>query len=121
MDIRQSTDGWHPTACILCYVNCGIEVMTAGRDLVRVRGDRAHPSTRGYLCQKAQRLDFYQNHADRLTTPLRRRADGAFEPLDWDTAIAEIAPRLTELRRTYGGQAYAIYGGGGQGNHLGGA
>jgi anaerobic selenocysteine-containing dehydrogenase len=102
-------------------VNCGIEVQTEGRHIVRVRGDRAHPSTRGYLCQKAQRLDFYQNHADCLTTPLRRRTDGTFEPLDWDTALAEIAQRLNELHRTCGGQAFALYGGGGQGNHLGGA
>jgi len=102
-------------------VNSGIEVQTEGRHIVRLRGDKAHPSTRGYLCQKAQRLDFYQNHADRLTTPLRRCADGTFEPLDWDTALAEIAQRLNELRSTYGGQAFAFYGGGGQGNHLGGA
>jgi anaerobic selenocysteine-containing dehydrogenase len=121
MDVQHSTPAWYPTACILCYVNCGIEVQTEGRHIVRVRGDRAHPSTRGYLCQKAQRLDFYQNHADRLTTPLRHRTDGTFEPLDWDTALAEIAQRLNELHRTYGGQAFALYGGGGQGNHLGGA
>ena len=70
MTDRQNTSEWQSTACILCYVNCGIEVMTAGRSLVRVRGDKAHPSTQGYLCQKAQRLNFYQNHADRLTTPL---------------------------------------------------
>ncbi len=121
MDTQQDPNGWHPTACILCYVNCGIEVMTAERDIVRVRGDKAHPGTRGYLCQKAQRLNFYQNHADRLTTPLRRRPDGSFAAIDWDTALGEIAQRLNQLRRAYGGKAFAFYGGGGQGNHLGGA
>lgn len=121
MTAQQSTNGWHSTACILCYVNCGIEVQTAGRDIVRVRGDKAHPSTHGYLCQKAQRLNFYQNHADRLTTPLRRRPDGGFEAIDWDTAFAEIAQRLKKIQRAYGGKAFAFYGGGGQGNHLGGA
>src|SRR5713101_4570630 len=121
MNARQSPNEWRPTACILCYVNCGVEVMTEGRNLVRVRGDKTHPSTRGYLCQKAQRLNFYQNHADRLTTPLRRRADGSFAAIDWDTALAEIAQRLNHLRGEYGGKAFAFYGGGGQGNHLGGA
>ncbi len=121
MNARQSPNEWRPTACILCYVNCGIEVMTEARNIVRVRGDKAHPSTRGYLCQKAQRLNFYQNHADRLTTPLRRRADGSFEAIDWDTALTEIAQRLNAIRREYGGKAFAFYGGGGQGNHLGGA
>ena len=85
MNEQQTASIWRPTACILCYVNCGIEVMTEGRGITRVRGDKAHPSTQGYLCQKAQRLNFYQNHADRLTTPLRRRADGSFAAIDWDT------------------------------------
>jgi anaerobic selenocysteine-containing dehydrogenase len=118
---QQQSQTWHSTACILCYVNCGIEAMTDGRNIVRVRGDKAHPGTHGYLCQKAQRLNFYQNHADRLTTPLRRRPTGGFEAIDWDTALTEIAHRLNLIRKNYGGKAFAFYGGGGQGNHLGGA
>jgi anaerobic selenocysteine-containing dehydrogenase len=110
----------HATACILCSRNCGIEVTLEGRRLAKVRGDERHPISRGYLCQKAARLDHYQNHADRLTTPLRRRADGSFEPITWTTAIDEIARKLVHLRDTHGGHALAYYGGGGQGNHLGG-
>jgi len=117
----QSEPSWRSTACILCYINCGIEVATNGREIVRIRGDKTHPSTHGYLCQKAQRLNFYQNHADRLTTPLRRRSDGGFEAIDWETALTEIAQKLTALRKEHGGKAFAFYGGGGQGNHLGGA
>ena len=71
------------TACILCSQNCGIEVDLDGRHLVRIRGDRAQPASQGYLCEKAQRLDAYQNARDRLTSPLRRRADGTFEAIDW--------------------------------------
>jgi anaerobic selenocysteine-containing dehydrogenase len=115
------SDEWRQTACILCSVNCGIEVKLEGRHIARVRGDRAHPGSRGYTCEKAQRLDHYQNGRHRLTTPLRRRTDGGFEPVDWDTAIREIAERLVGVRDTYGGASIFYYGGGGQGNHLGGA
>lgn len=121
MTATQQDGSWRSTACVLCYINCGVEVLTNERAIVRVRGDKAHPSTRGYLCQKAQRLNFYQNHADRLTTPLRRRADGGFDVVDWETALTEIAERLNALRKEHGGKAFAFYGGGGQGNHLGGA
>ena len=69
-----TSDQWKQTACILCYVNCGVELGVEGRRIVRVRGDKAHPRSRGYLCQKAQRLHFYGEHADRLRTPLRRSA-----------------------------------------------
>lgn len=112
---------WHTTACILCSQNCGIEVELDGRKLNKIRGDKAHPASRGYACEKAQRLDYYQNAKGRLTSPLRRRADGTFEEIDWDTAIREIAERMGSVRDTHGGDTIFYYGGGGQGNHLGGA
>ena len=115
------SDGWRQTACILCSVNCGLEVQLDGRHIVRIRGDRAHPGSRGYACEKAQRLDHYQNGRHRLTTPLRRRADGTFEPIDWDTAIREVAAKLVAVRDAFSGETIFYYGGGGQGNHLGGA
>jgi anaerobic selenocysteine-containing dehydrogenase len=115
---------WQKTACILCSLNCGLEVQVGGaggRHLVKIKGDREHPVSRGYFCEKAQRLDFYQTAGDRLDTPLRRRADGTFEAIDWDTAIAEIATRLGDVKARWGGDKILYYGGGGQGNHLGGS
>ena len=60
---------WKQTACILCECNCGIEVELEGRTLSRIRGDRAHPASQGYTCNKAMRLDHYQNGRHRLTEP----------------------------------------------------
>ena len=76
MTDQQSAD-WQSTACILCECNCGIVVQTEGRTLAKIRGDRAHPGTRGYTCNKAMRLDHYQNNRARLTSPMRRCADGS--------------------------------------------
>lgn len=115
---------WKSTACILCECNCGIEVELGGADgrhLVRVRGDDAHPASQGYACEKAGRIDYYQNGPHRLTKPLRRGADGSFEEIDWDTAIREVAGRFAAIRDAHGGDAIFYYGGGGQGNHLPGA
>ncbi len=118
------TPEWKSTACILCECNCGIEVQLGGPDgrtLQRVRGDDAHPTSQGYACEKPLRLEYYQNGPHRLTTPLRRRADGTFEEIDWDTAIREVAARFAAVRDSYGGESIFYYGGGGQGNHLPGA
>ena len=112
---------WLKTACILCECNCGIEVQLDGRRLERIRGDRAHPGTQGYTCNKAMRLDHYQNGRHRLSSPLRRRPDGSFEEIDWDTAIYEVVARCQSVRDQHGGESILYYGGGGQGNHLGGA
>ncbi len=111
------------TACILCSRNCGItiEVDEATGRLGRIEGDELHPVSKGYLCQKAARLAHYQDHDDRLEHPLRRKPDGSFVRVSWDEALRDIAARLVAIRERHGGRAFAFYGGGGQGNHLGGA
>ncbi|MGI5500802.1 molybdopterin-dependent oxidoreductase [Lentzea sp. CA-135723] len=115
---------WKASACILCECNCGIEILVGedGRSFDKIRGDKLHPASAGYTCNKALRLDLHQNgNTGRITRPLRRRDDGGFEEIDWDTAISEIAARLGEVRDAFGGETIFYYGGGGQGNHLGGA
>ncbi len=111
---------WQPSACILCECNCGVEIrVDADGNFGRIRGDKAHPASKGYTCEKALRLDYYQNgRNERLMSPLRRRPDGSYEEIDWDTAIREVAEKLAAVRDTHGGESIVSYGGGGQGNHL---
>ncbi|MDT4920308.1 MAG: hypothetical protein QOI15_1210, partial [Pseudonocardiales bacterium] len=121
---QPSEAGWRPSACILCECNCGVEILVGadGHSFDKIRGDKRHPASQGYTCNKALQLNSYQNgRMDRVTQPLRRTADGSFEAVDWDTAINEIAARLGTIRDEHGGETIFYYGGGGQGNHLGGA
>ena len=117
---QTSNETWHATACVLCSINCGLEVRIDGPTITRVRGDKAHPGSQGYTCEKGLRIDHYQNGSHRLTSPLRRRSDGSFEEIDWDTAIAEVAAKFNDVIAEHGGDKILFYGGGGQGNHLGG-
>lgn len=112
------SEQWQPTACNICSINCGLEVQTEDGHIVRTRGDKNHPVSQGYLCEKAQRMDVYQHARDRLSSPMRRRADGSYEAVDWDTAIREVSAKLLAVRDTHGGESILYYGGGGQGNHL---
>ncbi len=112
---------WKKTACILCELNCGIEVLAEDGEIKKVRGDKQHPASKGYLCQKASRLNHYHTGRDRVTAPLRRMSDGQFEKISWDRAIAEIAAKLGAIKDQHGGDKIFYYGGGGQGNHLPGA
>lgn len=119
------TSDWAPTACILCECNCGLEISLGGPDgrrFEKIRGDKRHPGSKGYTCEKPLRLDRYQNgRAERVLRPLRRREDGGYEEIDWDTAITEISAHLQAIGAEHGGESIFYYGGGGQGNHLGGA
>ena len=85
-----------------CYDNCGI-VVSPGKDgRVIVRGDPDHPINRGSLCVKCTTAynGVWQDPEQRLSTPLRRsgpKGDGAFEPITWTDALAEIAERTQRV------------------------
>lgn len=115
------TKVWHKSVCVLCSANCGVEIRLDGREFTRVRGNKEHVASEGYTCEKALRLNHYQNARDRITSPMKRMPDGTYVEVDWDTAIAEIAQELQAVIAEHGADKVMYYGGGGQGNHLCGA
>ena len=119
--ISDPTKMWHKTACVLCSANCGLEVRLDNRDITRVRGNKTHVASKGYTCEKGLRINYYQNNTGRITTPLKRLEDGTYIEVDWDTAIAGVAQGLKSVAEKYGADKILYYGGGGQGNHIGGA
>jgi anaerobic selenocysteine-containing dehydrogenase len=106
------------TVCVLCSHNCAVRVDVRAGRISAVRADDTSPITSGYICNKAVSIPFYVNHAQRLEHPLRRRADGRFERIGWDTAVAEIAAKLGEIRAAHSARAIGLVGIGGQGNHM---
>ena len=97
MDKQRTATVWHQTACILCYVNCGIEVMTEGRRLracaattqTRVRRATSARRRSGSICTEPRGP---ADHAAPASCRRQLRAD------HWDTAVTEIAQRLTQIR-----------------------
>ena len=76
------------TLCRRCEQGCGLEVSLGpdGRP-VRVKGDKRHPYSRGWLCVKGlAALDFFASPR-RLTTPLIRQGDGRLQPASWEEAL----------------------------------
>ena len=78
----------------------------------RLRGDPAHPVTRGFLCGKvAQYLEREYSPA-RLLYPQRRvgrKGEGRFERIGWDEALDTIAARLKSVAAEYGPEAILPY------------
>ena len=93
-----------------CYDACGIAVVKRNGKISHVRGDPAHPVSRGKLCVKCT-LGYngaWRDPAARLTRPLRRagpKGEGRFEPVSWDEALAEVAGRLGEIAASPGAHA----------------
>ena len=108
---------WQKTSCVLCFNNCGLEVITEGSKIVKVRGEKENPRSQGYLCRKGANIAYFQNNPERLRFPLKRVGD-RFERISWGQALDEIAAKLREIVQTNGPRSLAYMGGGGQGCHF---
>jgi anaerobic selenocysteine-containing dehydrogenase len=106
------------SVCVLCSHNCGLRIDVKGGKIARVRADESNPITKGYVCNKAFSVARYAHHDQRVEHPLRRRPDGAFERIDWDTAIREIAEKLSGIAARHSPRAVGLVGVGGQANHM---
>ncbi|MBN9117776.1 MAG: molybdopterin oxidoreductase family protein [Planctomycetes bacterium] len=98
-----------------CPDTCGMVVAvdpTTGR-AVDLRGDKEHPFTRGFLCQKVNNYLDRVYHPDRLLHPLKRtgrKGDGKFARISWEEAIDLIAARFKDIATsTDGPQAILPY------------
>ncbi|BBY78297.1 formate dehydrogenase [Mycolicibacterium parafortuitum] len=96
------------TFCRICEPLCGMIATVEDGRLVALRPDKDHPLSAGFACQKGIAFSEVVNDPDRVTTPLRRTADG-FEPVSWDDAMSDIADRLARVVRTHGPGAVGWY------------
>src|ERR1044072_9088647 len=77
--------------------------------LTALRPDKEHPLSAGFACQKGVAFSEIVNDPDRVTEPLRRNAEGGFEPVSWDEAMSDITARLADIHRTHGSGAIGWY------------
>lgn len=78
----------------------------------RLRGDPAHPITRGFLCGKVARYLEREYSPDRLLHPQRRngaKGEGRFTRISWDDALDEIAGRLKQTAAEFGSESILPY------------
>jgi anaerobic selenocysteine-containing dehydrogenase len=103
-----------PSVCPLdCPDTCSLNVTVEDNKVIKVRGSKANPLTKGKICNKVGRYypDFVHGE-NRLSTPLRRtgkKGEGEFEPISWDTAINEIHQRFSKIIADHGPEAIMPY------------
>lgn len=93
---------------------CGIVVEVQGERVGRVRGDRDHPVTRGYICPKGMALPKMHHHPQRLETPLIRE-DASLQPATWARCLDDLGTRLRTIIDQHGPAAVGIFFGSGVG------
>ncbi len=107
--MRLVTPTTHYRTCPLCEATCGLEIETEEEHVLSIRGDAADVFSKGFICPKAFSLKELHDDADRLRTPLRRRADGTFEEIGWDEAFATVDQGLSTILNEHGRDAVAVY------------
>ena len=114
------SDDWQKTICILCSVNCGLEVKLDGRHITRVRGNGARRVTRIRMREgAAHRLLPERKGSARFADAPARRRQLRENRLGYRDRRGRRA--AVRVRDQFGGASIFYYGGGGQGNHLCGA
>ncbi|MFH1240797.1 MAG: molybdopterin-dependent oxidoreductase [Pseudomonadota bacterium] len=94
--------------CFECHARCDVLIEVKDGVIVRVKGDKAHPLSRGFICPKCRATEEIIYHSERLTKPTKRvgeRGKGKWVELSWDEAIGEIASRLSKIKNIHGPEA----------------
>jgi anaerobic selenocysteine-containing dehydrogenase len=95
--------------CRICAAACGIvatvEPAVDGTErVVAVRGDDAHPLSRGYTCSKGRGLAAWHHSPERLDHPEVRGAR-----CDWTHALDDLAATLADVQARHGRDAVGVY------------
>ncbi|HSL26887.1 MAG TPA: molybdopterin-dependent oxidoreductase, partial [Acidimicrobiia bacterium] len=94
--------------CPLCEATCGLEIEVAEDQVRRIRGDRAHVLSGGFICPKGSSLKQLHEDPDRLRTPLIKE-NGVHRSASWEEAFSLIAHRFDQIVAERGRSAVAIY------------
>ena len=112
------------TLCPYCGVGCGLEVLppaqpgkavnrdSDGNPTWQVRGDRAHPSSKGMVCVKGATIT-EATEKSRLKYPLLRDSlDEPFRRVSWEEAFNRIVNEIKTVRIRSGADGICMYGSG---------
>jgi anaerobic selenocysteine-containing dehydrogenase len=96
------------TYCRICEAACGLEAERDEGGRVRLRPDRAHPVSRGFVCAKGTRFGEVAAHPSRLRAPMVR-SGGVLREVSWETALAEVRARIAPVLERHGPHAVGVY------------
>lgn len=96
--------------CTGCSQQCGLIAHTSNGRIVKLTGDRDHPTSRGFICPKGANAHLLHYDSKRLHRPLKRvgpRGGGEWREIDWERALDEIADSIAHLTEVHGRETLA--------------
>ena len=106
----KKSEGMIKSVCPYCGVGCGMIMQVVDNEVVKVKGDPAHPANFGKLCAKGLTVAQTLRTPNRLHDFKKRNSrQGEFTTCAPDSALQEIAQKLSTLRDEHGGDSIAFY------------
>ncbi|MEC5384909.1 sulfite reductase subunit alpha [Uliginosibacterium sp. H3] len=98
------------SVCPYCGVGCGIVMEVADKRVIKVVGDKTHPTNFGRLCTKGSTCAQAITESGRMESAYMRK-DRSHEPVrvGMDAAIGETARRLRAILDAHGPDALSLY------------
>ncbi len=105
-------------ACPLdCFDLCSMRTEIIDGKVTKLEGNKEHPITQGFICEKGRK------HVERMYSPLRlkhpmKKVKDKFVEITWDEALNTIACKLKHYIDNYGTLSIAQFNDGGAGGML---
>jgi anaerobic selenocysteine-containing dehydrogenase len=100
-----------------CPDACGVLITVEDGRATKIKGDPAHPVTRGFLCAKVAKYLDRVYSPDRVLYPMRRVGpkgpNAEWQRITWDEALEEITSRFKKITAEFGSEAILPYSFGG--------
>ncbi len=98
----------HYRTCNLCEAMCGVEIVTSGKQILSIKGDKQDTFSRGHICPKATALQDLHEDPDRLRQPVEK-VNGEWKEISWETAFDKTVSYINAVQKKYGRDAVGTY------------
>ncbi|MFC7370891.1 molybdopterin-dependent oxidoreductase [Fictibacillus iocasae] len=114
--VDRSNGRFHSVCSLDCPDQCGLIVHKRDGKITKIEGDRDHPVTKGFICNKVRHMADRIYDEKRLKYPMKRagaKGEGQFVRISWDEAVDTIITRWKSLLQSDGPESilpYSFYG-----------
>ncbi|MGL6105427.1 molybdopterin-dependent oxidoreductase [Romboutsia sp.] len=91
-----------------CFDCCKFNVYVDNNKVVKIEGDKEHPYTKGFICNKGREHLKRLNHKERIYSPMLK-VNGEWKVITFEEAINVIAEKLKFYRKIYTSKSILYY------------
>ena len=100
----------YKTTCPLdCFDSCSLVVTVDDRgEVSNIEGNKEHPITKGFICEKGKKHLERVHHPSRLKYPMLK-SNGVLKRISWDDALSIIVGKIKRYIKEYGSKSIGLY------------